>query len=49
MTNPRQHDSKIVRKPFLPRRIDERLVFAPDVLWIGGFVWGDTGYTVCEL
>ena len=48
MTNPWQHSIKITRDVFSPHGINIRLMFAPDVLWIGGVVWGGHRHTKRE-
>ena len=47
-TNLSQHGLKIIRNAPSPHSIKIRLMLTPDVLWIGGVVWGATVYTDCE-
>ena len=48
MTNPSQHGPKMIRDTSSPHGINKRFMFALDMLWIGGVVFGITEHTIRE-
>ena len=48
MTNPSYHDMKVTRNASNLHGINIRLVYAPDMLWIGGVIYRVTEHTVRE-
>ena len=46
MTNSSEHGPKMTSDTSIPHGINVRLGFAPDMLWIGGVIYDNTGHTV---